>query len=44
VEKPPLQEVEPQRFVACHLFDQNQAAGSTGASEANERNQQGARL
>lgn len=44
VEKPPLQEVEPQRFVACHLFDQHQAAGSTGASEANERNQQGARL
>jgi oligopeptide/dipeptide ABC transporter ATP-binding protein len=42
VEKPPLQEVEPQRFVACHLFDQHQAAGSTGASEANERNQQGA--
>jgi oligopeptide transport system ATP-binding protein len=43
VEKPPLQEVEPQRFVACHLFDQHQAAGSTGAPEANERNQQGVR-
>ncbi len=43
VEKPPLQEVEPQRFVACHLFDQHQVAGSTGASEANEHNQQGVR-
>jgi oligopeptide transport system ATP-binding protein len=40
-EKPMLQEVEPQRFVACHLFDTAQAAGSTGASEDNERNQQG---
>jgi oligopeptide transport system ATP-binding protein len=40
VEKPILREVEPQRFVACHLFDEK-AAGSTGASEAKERNQQG---
>ncbi len=40
VEKPPLQEVEPGRFVACHLFD-NTAAGRTGASEVPEHNQQG---
>ncbi|NJM83255.1 MAG: ATP-binding cassette domain-containing protein [Tabrizicola sp.] len=41
-EKPELREVETGRFVACHLFDDKpQAAGSTGASEANERNQQG---
>jgi oligopeptide transport system ATP-binding protein len=39
-EKPVLREVEPERFVACHLFD-NTAAGTTGASEANERYQQG---
>ncbi len=37
--KPALTEVEPGRMVACHLYT---AAGSTGASEANERNQQGA--
>jgi oligopeptide/dipeptide ABC transporter ATP-binding protein len=36
--KPDLIEVEPGRMVACHLYT---AAGSTGASEANERNQQG---
>jgi oligopeptide transport system ATP-binding protein len=36
--KPDLTEVEPGRMVACHLYT---AAGSTGASEANERNQQG---
>ena len=36
--KPELSEVEPGRLVACHLYS---AAGSTGASEANERNQQG---
>jgi oligopeptide transport system ATP-binding protein len=36
--KPDLIEVEPGRLVACHLYT---AAGSTGASEANERNQQG---
>jgi oligopeptide transport system ATP-binding protein len=37
--KPELAEVEPGRMVACHLY--TSAAGSTGASEANERNQQG---
>jgi oligopeptide transport system ATP-binding protein len=36
--KPALTEVEPGRRVACHLYT---AAGSTGASEAHERNQQG---
>ena len=36
--KPALAEVEPGRMVACHLYP---AAGSTGAFEANERNQQG---
>lgn len=40
VEKPMLREVEPGRFVACHLFDA-EAVGKTGASEAKERNQQG---
>ena len=40
VERPELQEVESQRFVACHLFN-TKAAGSTGASEANECLQQG---
>jgi oligopeptide transport system ATP-binding protein len=37
--KPALAEVEPGRIVACHLY--TSAAGSTGASEAKERNQQG---
>ncbi len=37
--KPDLIEAEPGRLVACHLY--TTAAGSTGASEANERNQQG---
>lgn len=37
--KPELAEVEPGRMVACHLY--TPAAGSTGGSEANERNQQG---
>ncbi|WP_137112520.1 ABC transporter ATP-binding protein [Rhodobacter sp. SY28-1] len=37
--KPSLAEVEPGRLVACHLY--TPAAGSTGGSEANERNQQG---
>jgi oligopeptide transport system ATP-binding protein len=37
--KPDLAEVEPGRMVACHLY--TSAAGSTGASEATERNQQG---
>ncbi|HLQ19918.1 MAG TPA: oligopeptide/dipeptide ABC transporter ATP-binding protein [Tabrizicola sp.] len=36
--KPDLLEVEPGRLVACHLYT---AAGSTGASEVNERNQLG---
>ena len=40
--KPDLVEVEPGRLVACHLYPTTtSAAGSTGASEANERNQQG---
>ena len=40
-EKPQLTEVKPGRFVACHLFADNIAAGSTGAPEATEHNQQG---
>ena len=44
VQKPGLQEVEPNRFVACHLYGITSAAGPTGASEANERNQQGVTL
>ena len=39
--KPDLVEVEPGRLVACHLYETRAAAGSTGAFEANERNQQG---
>jgi oligopeptide transport system ATP-binding protein len=39
--KPELAEVEPGRMVACHLF--TSAAGPTGATEANERIQQGVR-
>jgi oligopeptide transport system ATP-binding protein len=39
--KPDLAEVEPGRLVACHLYTNTPAAGSTGASEATERNQQG---
>jgi oligopeptide transport system ATP-binding protein len=39
--KPELQEVEMGRFVACHLFSQNQGAGSTGRTEAKELIQQG---
>ena len=39
--KPDLAEVEPGRLVACHLYHNNAATGSTGAPEANERNQQG---
>ena len=41
VDTPILQEAEPQRFVACHLYDKTSAAGSTGASEAIEHHQQG---
>jgi len=40
--KPELVEVEPGRMVACHLYNNPSDAGPTGASEANERNQQGA--
>ncbi len=39
--KPELAEVEPGRFVACHLFSSITAVGSTGAPEAKEHNQQG---
>ena len=39
--KPDLAEVEPGRLVACHLYSNNTATGSTGASKAIERNQQG---
>jgi oligopeptide transport system ATP-binding protein len=39
--KPGLQEVEPGRFVACHLYGTTPDAGPTGATEATERNQQG---
>ncbi|MFM7442332.1 MAG: ABC transporter ATP-binding protein [Tabrizicola sp.] len=37
--KPDLVEVEPGRMVACHLYAPT--AGSTGGTEATERNQQG---
>jgi oligopeptide transport system ATP-binding protein len=40
--KPELVEVEPGRMVACHLYNNPSDAGPTGASEASERNQQGA--
>jgi oligopeptide transport system ATP-binding protein len=43
VQKPDLQEVEPGRFVACHLYHITSAAGSTGAYGAVEPNQQGER-
>jgi oligopeptide transport system ATP-binding protein len=40
--KPELAEVEPGRFVACHLYpDTNKAAGATGASAMSSDNQQG---
>ncbi len=43
VEKPELQEVEPGRLVACHLYaPANYPAGSTGRTEAQEHNPQGA--
>ncbi len=38
---PEYREVRPGRFVACHLYNDTQNAGLTGASEANERMQQG---
>lgn len=37
ITRPELAEVQPGRFVACHLYT---AAGSTGASEAREPNNQ----
>jgi oligopeptide transport system ATP-binding protein len=40
--KPELTQVEPGRMVACHLYNNPSDAVPTGASEANERNQQGA--
>lgn len=40
-DRPELAEVQPGRFVACHLFSQNTEAGSTGAPEVPEHNQQG---
>lgn len=39
--KPELAEVEPGRHVACHLYSHTNAAGKTGATEAQEHNQQG---
>ncbi len=39
--KPDLVEVEPGRQVACHLYGIQSATGSTGGTEAIERNQQG---
>ena len=39
--KPELAEVEPGRFVACHLYSDTTVAGSTGTPEAKEHNQQG---
>ena len=44
VTKPELQEVEPGRLVACHLFaDPNLPGPPRGNTEAKELNQQGAR-
>ena len=44
VTKPELQEVEPGRLVACHLFaDPNLPGPPRGKTEAKELNQQGAR-
>ncbi|WP_321572994.1 ABC transporter ATP-binding protein [Tabrizicola oligotrophica] len=40
VERPELAEVQPGRFVACHLYTPD--AGQTGASGVPEHNQQGA--
>ncbi len=42
--KPELQEVEPGRYVACHLFSDNKGAGPTGGTEAKELIQQGENL
>ena len=38
--EPTLQEVQPARFVACHLYSDNQA-GPTGGTEAKEYQPQG---
>ncbi len=40
--EPELTEVEPGRFVACHLFTNTPTAGSTSGPEAKEHHQQGA--
>ncbi|MGA0542768.1 ABC transporter ATP-binding protein [Neotabrizicola sp. VNH66] len=40
-EKPDLAEVEPDRWVACHLYDTKTEAGSTGGPEVKEPNQRG---
>lgn len=39
--KPQLQEVEPGRFVACHIYGNSPDTGPTGAFEAQEAIQQG---
>jgi len=39
--RPELTEVEPGRFVACHLYTHNTAAGPTDAPEVPEHNQPG---
>ena len=39
--EPRLAEVEPGRFVACHLYKDTTAAGPTGRAEVNEHQQQG---
>ena len=39
--EPRLAEVEPGRFVACHLYSNNTPAGSTGRSGATEHQHQG---
>ena len=41
-QKPPLSEVEPGRFVACHLYPQTSSPGQPGGNEALQPNQQGA--
>ena len=40
--RPELTQVQPGRFVACHLFTQNTEAGPTGTPEVSEQIQQGA--
>ncbi len=36
IDEPQLAEVEPGRFVACHLYSDNQTGGQTAGTEANE--------